>query len=193
MLRSKQPHLDDQHRGRGRGSLAVSAPGFLLVDGDLNPIYVNDEAVRILTYPPSLTATRSINQPLLQRIRSVFAEGRGAPNPYRLASVESGKRQYLCRFFSMSRSAARKHEPAVALLLERNARPIDLLEKADEFHLTRREREAVHLLAQGLTRKEIAMRMGISPNTAKAFLRLAMVKTGVSTPSGIIGRFLHGA
>jgi DNA-binding CsgD family transcriptional regulator len=32
--------------------------------------------------------------------------------------------------------------------------------------------------------------MGISPNTVKAFLRLVMVKMGVSTRSGIVGRFV---
>ena len=44
------------------------------------------------------------------------------------------------------------------------------------------------MLLQGLTSKEIAVRMGISPNTVKAFLRLVMVKMGVSTRSGIVGR-----
>jgi DNA-binding CsgD family transcriptional regulator len=43
-------------------------------------------------------------------------------------------------------------------------------------------------LLQGLTSKEIAARMSISPNTVKAFLRLVMVKMGVSTRSGIVGR-----
>ena len=41
---------------------------------------------------------------------------------------------------------------------------------------------------QGLTSKEIAVRMKISPNTVKAFLRLVMVKMKVSTRSGIAGK-----
>jgi DNA-binding CsgD family transcriptional regulator len=45
-------------------------------------------------------------------------------------------------------------------------------------------------LLQGLTSKEIAQRMGISPNTVKAFLRLVMVKMGVSTRSGIVGKIV---
>ena len=40
----------------------------------------------------------------------------------------------------------------------------------------------------GLRSKEIALRMQISPNTVKTFLRLVMLKMGVSTRSGIVRR-----
>jgi DNA-binding CsgD family transcriptional regulator len=43
---------------------------------------------------------------------------------------------------------------------------------------------------EGLTSKEIAERMKISPSTVKAFLRLVMVKMSVSTRSGIVGKVL---
>jgi LuxR family transcriptional regulator, regulator of acetate metabolism len=56
--------------------------------------------------------------------------------------------------------------------------------------LTQREKETVELLIQGLTSKEIATRMKISPNTVKAFLRIVMVKMGVSTRSGILGKVI---
>jgi DNA-binding CsgD family transcriptional regulator len=63
-----------------------------------------------------------------------------------------------------------------------------LSQMSEQFALTEREKETVELLLQGLTSKEIAIRMNISPNTVKAFLRLVMVKMGVSTRSGIVGR-----
>jgi DNA-binding CsgD family transcriptional regulator len=44
-----------------------------------------------------------------------------------------------------------------------------------------------HLL-RGLTSKEIAQEMSISPNTVKAFLHSVMTKMGVSTRAGLIGR-----
>jgi DNA-binding CsgD family transcriptional regulator len=56
--------------------------------------------------------------------------------------------------------------------------------------LTQREQETVKLLLQGLTSKEIAVRMEISANTVKAFVRLVMIKMGVSTRSGIAGKFV---
>jgi DNA-binding CsgD family transcriptional regulator len=44
-----------------------------------------------------------------------------------------------------------------------------------------------------LTSKEIATRLEISPNTVKAFVRLVMVKMGVTTRSGIVGKLLSQA
>ena len=79
----------------------------------------------------------------------------------------------------------------MAILFERCATPGKFLEIGEEFQLTPRERETVQLLAQGLTSKQIASRMGISANTVKTFLRLVMVKTGVTTRSGIVGKLLH--
>jgi len=63
-----------------------------------------------------------------------------------------------------------------------------LAEISEQFDLTQRERETIEFLLQGLTSKEIAIRMKISPNTVKAFLRLVMVKMQVSTRSGIAGK-----
>ncbi len=68
---------------------------------------------------------------------------------------------------------------------------IDVVIIAARFNLTARERETVGFLIEGLTSKEIAGHMNISPNTVKAFIRLIMVKMGVSTRSGIIGKFVR--
>jgi DNA-binding CsgD family transcriptional regulator len=48
--------------------------------------------------------------------------------------------------------------------------------------------EALIGVAMGLTSKELATRMNISPNTVKAFLRLIMIKMGVTTRAGIVGK-----
>lgn len=81
----------------------------------------------------------------------------------------------------------------MAMIFERTATSdLALEEVCRQFDLTPRERETVELLVQGLTTKEIANRLSISPNTVKAFVRIVMVKMGVSTRSGIVGR-LTGA
>jgi len=59
------------------------------------------------------------------------------------------------------------------------------------YHLSQREGETVRFLIEGLANKEIAARMGISPDTVKVFLRLAMMKMGVSSRSGIMSKFIH--
>ena len=50
----------------------------------------------------------------------------------------------------------------------------------------------VHLM-QGLTSKEIAQRMGISPYTVKTYVKLVMIKLGVTTRSGIVGKLVRGS
>jgi DNA-binding CsgD family transcriptional regulator len=79
----------------------------------------------------------------------------------------------------------------MAMLLERHTSGTDALsEVTEQFDLTGRESEIVSLLMEGLTSKEIANRMKISPNTVKAFLRLVMLKMDVSTRSGIVGKIV---
>ena len=78
---------------------------------------------------------------------------------------------------------------AVVVLLDRNnSRSFDSSQVAAQFHLSQRERETMELLVHGFTIKEIAYRMGISPNTVKVFLRLIMVKMNVTTRSGLVTR-----
>jgi len=77
-------------------------------------------------------------------------------------------------------------------LLERRYRQIaDLSTVAAQFHLTAREQETLLFLAEGMTSKEIANQMGISPHTVSAFFRLIMSKMQVSTRSGIIGKIVR--
>ena len=104
---------------------------------------------------------------------------------------KSAKRTYHCRSFplNLNGSADVPNHPAIVLLLERTTNgAVRVAEICTRFGLTPREQETVKLLFEGLTSKEIADRMNISPNTVKAFLRLVMVKMGVSTRSGIVGK-----
>ena len=76
-----------------------------------------------------------------------------------------------------------------AILLERVSSPeVTLYGICKKYNLTAREREVMGHLLQGLTSKEIAQNMNISPNTVKAFFRLVMTKMGVNTRAGLIGR-----
>ena len=104
----------------------------------------------------------------------------------------SGSRRYLCRTFLVNAHEGNSSWPTVAMLLERvPGGLVDVSHVCQQYKLTQREREAVEYLIQGLTGKEIATRMSISPNTVKAFVRLVMIKMGVSTRSGIMGKIMH--
>lgn len=179
-------------RGRDKTTLApTSAPGLVLMDSNLRPIFANAEAVRILAYPNGGRKTGSLQKLVLEKVQSVLPKPQADAETSFLIAFQSGKRQYTCRLFSVQSSFRKNSHPVVALLLERNRTTLHVLQMAREFHLTQREREAVEYLAQGLTSKQIADRMRISPNTVKAFLRLVMIKTGASTRSGIIGKCIQ--
>jgi DNA-binding CsgD family transcriptional regulator len=173
-------------------AIAPSKSGFLLLDTSLNLIASNPEAVRILAYPTSPDRIKQLNVFLSDRVRSTLLNHQSPASSGAVKEYLSGKRRYNCRQFQVDCNGCSSQQPAIALLLERNPTPdLALEELCQQFDLTPRERETVELLVQGLTTKEIANRLAISPNTVKAFVRLVMVKMSVSTRSGIVGRLTN--
>ena len=173
--------------------LSRSEVGFLLVDGSFKPIYSNPEALQILAYPeiPRKIKISSQDNCLPEEMVFSLRKQRSFDQSPSLSEFLSGKRRYRCQAFSLNGHSKNGFQPAVAILIDRiSPGPINLSQIAEQFHLTQREREAVAFLIQGLTNKEIARRMGIRPNTVKTFLRLVMIKMGVSNRSGIIGKLL---
>jgi DNA-binding CsgD family transcriptional regulator len=80
----------------------------------------------------------------------------------------------------------------VALHLHRSSSSGEAVDElAAEYDLTQREQEALLGISRGLTCKEVAELMKISPNTVKAYLRLIMVKMGVTRRAGIMGKLLE--
>jgi DNA-binding CsgD family transcriptional regulator len=161
--------------------------GLILLDAHMKVVYVSSTARHILSYRnPGESGASDTNQ-LADRIQSVvFASGEaeGAAS-----ALMSGRRRYLCRPFLLELTGTAPHVPHAAILMERTSRRNDHLRRVvQQFKLTPREREALLLLAEGLTSKEIACRMNISPHTVRAFLHIIMIKFGVSTRSGIVGK-----
>lgn len=170
-------------------SITSCESGFLLLDSSLNPIASNAEAIQILSFPSKPDRIKQVNIFLSDRIRTSLVDHQAQESLSFVKEYKSGKRRYICRSFRIDCNVRYAPAPSIAVLLERNSTGSLVLEEiSKQFELTQRERETVELLLQGLTSKEIANRMAISPNTVKAFLRLVMVKMGVSTRSGIIGR-----
>jgi DNA-binding CsgD family transcriptional regulator len=192
--------LDDTHvfgramsiNQEAKVPIVLSGSGFLLLDSSLNPIASNSEAVQILSFPSKPDRIKQLNTFLSDRVRTALVDHHSQDTLGFVREYKSGRRRYTCRSFQIdgdTRSSPPR--PSIAVLLERASTGDLMLEEiSKQFDLTHRERETVELLLQGLTSKEIANRMGISPNTVKAFLRLVMVKMGVSTRSGIVGRFV---
>jgi DNA-binding CsgD family transcriptional regulator len=167
---------------------ALSAEGFLLLDSSMSPILVNHAAAQILAYPHKLEAQKNVDGYLANKVRSTLLS-ESASGGTLVSRFQSGRRIYSCRSFPVNSMANGHSQASLAVLLERavsKSTPVSKL--FDGFNLTVREQEVSQYLLEGLTSKQIARRMEISPNTVKAFLRLIMVKMGVSTRSGIVGK-----
>jgi len=100
---------------------------------------------------------------------------------------------YRCRAYRVNSLGEGDPQGSLAVILERiSNRSGSLVQAYEKFALTNREREVLRFLVTGLTTKQIATGMDVSPNTVKAFLRMIMVKMGVSTRSGVVGKALAG-
>jgi DNA-binding CsgD family transcriptional regulator len=163
--------------------------GLILLDSSFKPVYCNSEALRILAYPnqpPKAPGAR-----FSESMDSIIGAKPDSSSYPMTTHFMSGKRRYLCRTFVLENEFNTNSKPAIAITLER--RHSVIIDLAARFQLTDREIEAVQHLADGLTSKEIAQRMNISPNTVKVFLRLVMLKMGVTTRSGVIGKLMSDA
>jgi DNA-binding CsgD family transcriptional regulator len=187
-----------------RGNRRVSAPaqaridapnsheGFLVTSGTFDLLYANTAALRILGFP------RPSAQPALvaRQLRVIFAAPSETAQMPCDAAFVSGRRTYTCRPFLLDHQShagsARPRRAMLGVLIDRPSRkkeeaPSDARQR---FHLSPREFESAQCLVRGLTTKEVAECMHVSPNTVKQYVRLVMSKMGVTTRAGIVGKLL---
>lgn len=173
----------------------VAPPGLVVVDTKFNVLACNPDAVQILTFPERQETVKDLNGWLAGRVRAHLVDRRSHGTPGFVTEFRSARRVYICRAFPLSFAfpGPLSSQSGTIVLMERKSNGVpSIADLSQRFGLTTREQQTVQLLLQGLTSKEIAQRMGISPNTVKAFIRLVMVKMGVSTRSGIVGRIIDG-
>ena len=170
---------------------SISSSGFLLIDSSLTTILFNAEAILILSYPAKLPNARRPEAFLAGKIRSsLIRPDHSAESPF-VTEFRSGRRRYLCRAFLVDTQDKGPSHASIAVLLERGSSAlIALSQVSQQFNLTGREREALEYLVQGLSSKEIADRMNISANTVKTFLRLIMIKMGVSSRMAVVRKII---
>ena len=166
-----------------------TTPGFILLNHSLCPLAFNTSALQILAFP---TDPSKIHQPLLfirDKVRFWLLKSNGQSEPSFVHEIVSGQRTYSCRAFRCDCQIGPSEPMSYVVLLERLSHgPEGLTSLIGHFGLTPRELQTVSLLIEGLTSKQIASRMNISPNTVKAFLRIVMFKMDVATRSGIVGK-----
>jgi len=170
---------------------ANQSVGLLLMDSSLNPISCNDETVRILSYPDVPQNIRCLEVFLRDTIQARLLGGQSSGHSRFVTEFVSGKRRYRCWVFHLNRHLKGSSHPDLEILLERSLAGLLFLPRiAQQFKFSPREQQAVELLLQGLSNKEIAVRMKISPNTVNTFFRLIMIKMGVSSRSAILAKMI---
>ncbi len=169
--------------------------GMILMDLSLTMIAIDPGAATILNSKirPGIQMESSacIPKEILEIIRT-----RPADLPVKM-NLGMGQSEYTCRVYLVESVNGFLAHPLVAIHLERVS-PLDVVPPvstavmavAAKYHLTERERQALLGISMGLSSKELADRMKISPNTVKVFLRLIMIKMGVATRGGIVARIL---
>jgi DNA-binding CsgD family transcriptional regulator len=173
---------------------ASQSVGLLLMDSSLNPISCNDEMIHILSFPDAPDHIVRLDVFLTDTIRARLLNPQSPKHSHFATEFVSGKRCYRCCVFHLNRHLRGPSHPTVELLLERSPSGLFFLPRiAQQFKFSRREQQAVELLLQGLSTKEIANRMNISPNTVNTFFRLIMIKMGVSSRSGILARMIRAS
>ena len=183
----------NESRAKGKVPPPKSAAGFLLLDWVLNPVCLNTDAMQILCYPDKFVTDGHPSLFIAGKIRSTLISQQSSGESPFVTEFRSGRRHYFCRTFLVDSNSRDTSHPSVAVLLERGPSELASLSQVSQrFNLTQREQEALEYLLQGLSSKEIANRMNISPNTVKAFLRLIMIKTGVSSRTAIPWKIIRG-
>ena len=162
------------------------------MDSSLNPIAADRGATAILgVSSPGANGRQTILPKELQEV----LKNHDPENLPENLQVRIGNAGYNCRAFIIypHDDAAEAGPPMmVALHFKKDASVSNSISRvAALYHLTDREQQALEGIAAGLTSKEIAAGMNISPNTVKSFLRIIMLKMGVATRVGLVRKVLE--
>lgn len=178
----------EERRSAQSDSLAI------LIDSRCSPVAPSIEALRILLYPRDIPSNGKARRLASQCLRALFPAGPLSEETVPEGVFVSGRRRYRYRIYRLGASLPRPHEPAAVIVLEPYRAPLAPAPASlAPYRLTVREEQVLRLVLMGLSNKQIAERIGISPNTVKVFLRLIMTKMEVTSRFGILGKLLGRA
>jgi DNA-binding CsgD family transcriptional regulator len=171
-------HPEDPSTGR-------HTEGVVLLDANLNILAFDAGAAFILRDESAPEQGQDFRVP--QKVQEALRERRISEQPAHKVRLHLGGFTYICRIHVAPWRIPGLPGSVTALHLARELNIDDTLSLISaEYRLTVREVQALRGVLTGLSSKEVAEQMNISPNTVKAFLRLVMVKMGVTSRTGIL-------
>jgi DNA-binding CsgD family transcriptional regulator len=166
-----------------------TSEGLVLVDGNFKVIALNKGAEAILYEIDGASGNAEVRDGLPPDLLKLLTAQRDLDGS--VTYVNAQGREYSCRTYVVQPKSDAIPQPVMVLYIEQEMSVVNAVSQVGaEYRLTDREQEALIGVAMGLSSKEVAARMHISPNTVKAFLRLIMVKMGATTRAGIVGRLI---
>jgi len=177
-------------KAKRESTAAVAEAGLILTDLSLKPLAIDSGVLTILS-DLNLDAGAESNVSIPREIANVLRDW-PFDGASRLPILLQGLRySYHCHAYRIEPHHDSTVPPMIAIHVQKGPSTANAIDKiAKVCNLTDREMEVLRGVSMGLTSKEIAARMEISPNTVKSYIRLLMVKIGVTTRSGIVGKLL---
>ena len=166
--------------------------GVILLDVSLRLLAFDEGAAAILSGSPQPEPetewTFQVPKEVLDALPVAFT-----PDPLaRRVRFRVGSRAYMCNIHDAQSQVEGIPGRVIVLHLARDLSMADALSQIrTEYRLTVREQQALEGVLLGLTSKEVAERMSISPNTVKAFLRMVMGKMGVTSRTGLVAKLFE--
>jgi DNA-binding CsgD family transcriptional regulator len=162
----------------------------ILLDANYKPLYVSTEAARILL--PSATANMATAaEAMVSVVQRLIADANTQGEGKRFGFLGSETRPYLWNITRCDEWTS-STTPWNYVMMIRNADVPENKIKAvtQQFQLSKRQEETLSYLFQGLTSKEIAKFLDLSPNTVKIHIRALMTKLQCTTRTALVGRVL---
>lgn len=179
------------HTGNGHYSEEdEDLAGILLLDTSLRVRAVDMRAASILSFSRNNAAGQQATARLPEEIASQLSNRSPGELNHEAVHFRSGKFSYVCRVAVLHPY----HPEGETLLALHIFRDRDVPEQIHRFaaahELSYRERQTLLGIANGLTCKQIATNLNLSPNTVKTFQRLMMAKVGVTRRGELISKVL---
>jgi DNA-binding CsgD family transcriptional regulator len=162
--------------------------GLILMDLSRKPIAIDPGADAIFARASQSGFRLEPASWLPQEFTQLFGRSEGAERSPLQAHVQIGPINYACTAYRLECQIRTVAQPVIAIHLARAVDADTIYDLIEKYQLTARELEVLRGILTGLANKELAVRMKISPNTVKAFLRLIMIKMGVTTRSEMFAK-----
>lgn len=168
--------------------------GVVVIEEAKEILYLNDEARSVLlsllgkNVPPVKDPAR-LNNAIIELLRKYLGP-LSAPKSTCIFSPDQ-KNAYAIRILPLQKPHD-EGKSCMMILIEGVAiqHKFNLKEVQKRFSLTRRETEVTFCLTRGMTNKEIANALSLSPETVHGYIKQIMKKLRTTTRAGIVGKVM---